>query len=204
MSEADALYLAADPDREGESIAWHLIQVTRPKIPIFRVTFNEITRSAVKKAFDNPRQLDMDLVAAQEARRILDRLVGYKVSPALWRGLDASGLSAGRVQSVALRLVVERQGEIDAFVPREYWRIVGTFLVPTGQFDAKLIVWNGKAWTTETFPSEQAVRTAIASLADPRLQDSEIGTERTQAQTTIPLCHQYLAASGILTPANQS
>src|SRR5690606_4683479 len=106
-------------------------------------------------AFDAPRQINMDLVAAQEARRILDRLVGYKVSPALWRGLDESGLSAGRVQGVALKLVVERQREIDAFVPREYWSIVGTVAVPEGKFDAKLIIWQGQQWTMETFTTQQ-------------------------------------------------
>lgn len=166
VAEADAVYLAADPDREGESIAWHVIQVTRPKVPVYRVTFNEITKAAVQRAFDNPRQIDMDLVAAQEARRILDRLVGYKVSPALWRGLDESGLSAGRVQSVALKLVVERQREIDNFVPREYWSIVGSFGVPDGQFDAKMIIWNDKQWDTETLKTEEETKTAISQLSN--------------------------------------
>lgn len=164
VAEADAVYLASDPDREGESIAWHLVQVTRPKVPVYRVTFNEITQLAVQRAFDSPRQIDMDLVAAQEARRILDRLVGYKVSPALWRGLDESGLSAGRVQSIALKLVVERQREIDSFVPREYWSVVGSFAVPEGQFDAKLIIWKGHQWTTETFTTQEAAQAAIAQL----------------------------------------
>ena len=166
VADADAVYLAADPDREGESIAWHVVQVTRPKVPIYRVTFNEITKTAVQRAFDAPRQINMDLVAAQEARRILDRLVGYKVSPALWRGLDESGLSAGRVQSVALKLVVERQREIDTFVPRAYWSIAGTFAVPEGQFAAKLIIWQGQQWTTESFTTEAAAQAAIAQLED--------------------------------------
>ena len=166
VADADAVYLAADPDREGESIAWHVVQVTRPKVPVYRVTFNEITKSAVQRAFDAPRQINMDLVAAQEARRILDRLVGYKVSPALWRGLDESGLSAGRVQSVALKLVVERQREIDAFTPRAYWSITGTFAVPEGAFDAKLIIWQGQQWTTETFTTEDAAQSAITHLQD--------------------------------------
>ncbi|MDQ7035003.1 MAG: type I DNA topoisomerase [Anaerolineae bacterium] len=186
VSKADELYLASDPDREGESIAWHLIQVTRPQIPTFRVTFNEITQSAVKKAFDNPRQLNMDLVAAQEARRILDRLVGYKVSPALWRGLDASGLSAGRVQSVALGLVVERQSAIDTFVQREYWSIIGTFAVPTGQFDAKLVMWSGKPWTTETYCSHQDAHIAISSLSDLVFKIQKLEHKQRRRKAPIP------------------
>ncbi|MEM9955368.1 MAG: type I DNA topoisomerase [Chloroflexota bacterium] len=166
VSEAEAVYLAADPDREGESIAWHLVQVTHPTVPVYRVSFNEITKSAVQEAFATPRQIDMDLVAAQEARRILDRLVGYKLSPALWQGLDESGLSAGRVQSVALKLVVERQQAIDTFEVRDYWSIVGTFAVPEGQFDAKMIIWQGHQWQMDTFKSQAEVEQAISSLTD--------------------------------------
>src|SRR6476619_5935585 len=119
---ADAVYLATDPDREGEAIAWHITQaagIPRGK-PIFRVEFSEITRNAVQQAIANPRQIDHNLVDAQQARRVLDRLVGYKLSPLLWDKV-MRGLSAGRVQSVAVRLVVER--EIEAFVKQEYWTI---------------------------------------------------------------------------------
>lgn len=164
VSKCDEVYIASDPDREGESIAWHIIQVTRPKVRVHRVTFNEITKAGVKKAFDNPHQINMDLVAAQEARRILDRLVGYMVSPALWRGLDESKLSAGRVQSVALKLVVDRQKAIDSFVPGEYWSISAIFGVPTGQFEAKLVGWQGKQWTNETFPTINEAESAISEL----------------------------------------
>src|SRR6266498_475410 len=121
---ADAVYLATDPDREGEAIAWHITQaagIPRGK-PIFRVEFSEITRNAVQQAIASPRQIDHNLVDAQQARRVLDRLVGYKLSPLLWDKV-MRGLSAGRVQSVAVRLVVEREGEIEAFVPQEYWTI---------------------------------------------------------------------------------
>ncbi|MEL6407413.1 MAG: type I DNA topoisomerase [Chloroflexota bacterium] len=166
VADADAVYLAADPDREGEAIAWHIMQVTRPKVPIYRVTFNEITQAAVQRAFNTPRQIDMAMVAAQEARRILDRLVGYKVSPALWRGLDASGLSAGRVQSIALKLVVERQSEIDHFVTQHYWSIIGTFGVPEGQFEAKLIMWGGHPWIPQTFTTEDAAQDVTSQLED--------------------------------------
>jgi DNA topoisomerase-1 len=124
IKAADAVYLATDPDREGEAIAWHITQaagIPRGK-PIFRVEFSEITRNAVQQAIAQPRQIDHNLVDAQQARRVLDRLVGYKLSPLLWDKV-MRGLSAGRVQSVAVRLVVEREIEIEAFVPQEYWTI---------------------------------------------------------------------------------
>jgi len=117
------IYLATDPDREGEAISWHLQQAANWKnIPIQRVVFHEITPIAIKEAFDHPREIDMQMVNAQQARRILDRLVGYQLSPLLWRKVQR-GLSAGRVQSVALRLVVGRDREIEAFVPQEYWTL---------------------------------------------------------------------------------
>ena len=120
---ASTVYLATDPDREGEAISWHLAQVTKwDRIPYRRVTFHEITKEAIKRAFDHPRSIDMRLVNAQQARRILDRLVGYKLSPLLWRKVRR-GLSAGRVQSVALRIIVDREREIEKFIPEEYWTI---------------------------------------------------------------------------------
>ncbi len=121
--EAGSIYLATDPDREGEAIAWHLAEVTNAQSkPHHRVVFHEITEEAVKAAFQHPRQLDMNLVNAQQARRILDRLVGYKISPLLWSKIRR-GLSAGRVQSVAVKIIVDREREILAFVPNEYWSI---------------------------------------------------------------------------------
>jgi DNA topoisomerase-1 len=122
-SKASSIYLATDPDREGEAISWHLIQATRldkDDRPIQRVVFHEITKDAVQEAFQNPRSIDMNLVNAQQARRILDRLVGYKLSPLLWRKVQR-GLSAGRVQSVAVKMIVDREQEIQNFVPQEYW-----------------------------------------------------------------------------------
>ncbi|MCX7793575.1 MAG: type I DNA topoisomerase [Thermodesulfovibrionales bacterium] len=121
-----AIFLATDPDREGEAIAWHIAEEVKDGIPVYRVTFNEITEKAVKEAFKNPGSLDINKVEAQQARRILDRLVGYSLSPLLWKKVKR-GLSAGRVQSVALRLVVEREREIEAFKPEEYWTIEGIF-----------------------------------------------------------------------------
>src|SRR5918993_1497998 len=123
--EAEAIYLAADPDREGEAICQHLAEEIVPKkpvVPTYRVMFNEITKRAVQAAFDHPKQIDDKLVDAQQARRILDRLVGYKVSPLLCRTIGGR-LSAGRVQSVALRMVVEREREIEAFIKTEYWTV---------------------------------------------------------------------------------
>jgi len=121
--EADTVYLATDPDREGEAISWHLMEAIKiPKKKAKRVVFHEITREAITEAFADPRDLDKDLIDAQQARRVLDRIVGYKLSPVLW-GKVRRGLSAGRVQSVALRLVVDREAEINAFIPTEYWSI---------------------------------------------------------------------------------
>jgi DNA topoisomerase-1 len=126
LKDADELYLATDEDREGEAIAWHLVEVLKPKIPVMRMVFHEITKPAIEEAFSNPRQLDERLVSAQEARRILDRLYGYEVSPVLWKKVQPR-LSAGRVQSVAVRIVVERERERMAFVPAGYWSVEGSF-----------------------------------------------------------------------------
>ena len=126
LKDATELFLATDEDREGEAIAWHLLDELKPKVPVRRMVFHEITPQAINAAVDNPRDIDMDLVEAQEARRILDRLYGYEVSPVLWKKV-MSGLSAGRVQSVATRLVVDRERERMAFRTASYWDLEGTF-----------------------------------------------------------------------------
>ncbi|NVI91499.1 type I DNA topoisomerase [Actinomadura sp. BRA 177] len=147
LAEADELYLATDEDREGEAIAWHLREVLKPKVPVHRMVFNEITKDAIQRAAANPRELNMPLVNAQETRRVLDRLYGYEVSPVLWKKVMPK-LSAGRVQSVATRLVVERERERIAFVPAHYWDIAGQF--DTGKneepkvFKAGLVSVDGK------------------------------------------------------------
>lgn len=126
LNRASELYLATDEDREGEAISWHLCEILKPKVPVHRLVFHEITREAILEALAHPRQIDQALVRAQEARRILDRLFGYEVSPLLWRKVG-SKLSAGRVQSVAVRLVVERERQRMAFVPSSWWDLWGTF-----------------------------------------------------------------------------
>ena len=136
---ATKIFLATDPDREGEAISWHIAnELGIPRDKACRVTFNEITQSAVKEAIKNPRKINEDLVNSQQARRILDRLVGFKLSEVLWKNLK-SGLSGGRVQSVAARIVTEREEEIRAFVPQEYWTIEANLITEGGEaISAKL------------------------------------------------------------------
>ena len=149
LKQCDQLYLATDPDREGEAIAWHLLEVLKPKVPVRRMVFNEITKSAILEAADNTRDLDYNLIDAQETRRILDRLYGYEVSPVLWKKVMPR-LSAGRVQSVATRVIVERERERMAFISADYWDLAAT--LDTGAadadnpatFDARLTAVNSK------------------------------------------------------------
>ena len=133
VKKADKIYLATDPDREGEAISWHLSQALKldelKDKQVYRISFNEITKNAVKTSFKNPRDIDMNLVDAQQARRMLDRMVGYRISPLLWAKVKR-GLSAGRVQSVALRMICDREEEINAFIPEEYWNLEAKLLVP--------------------------------------------------------------------------
>jgi len=173
-AKAVAVYLAPDPDREGEAIAAHLAEefgVTRktkkqPAIPVYRVTFNEITQRAVKDAFEHPRQIDWNLVDAQQARRVLDRLVGYKISPLLWDKVKR-GLSAGRVQTVALRFIVEREKEIRVFNKQEYWSIGALLEGKTPpEFDANFVGKNGKRYDKLEIGNEEdasAITSAVAA-----------------------------------------
>jgi DNA topoisomerase I len=160
LKNADELWLATDEDREGEAIAWHLREVLQPKVPVKRMVFHEITRPAIERALTQTRDIDDDLVDAQETRRILDRLYGYEVSPVLWRKI-MQGLSAGRVQSVATRLVVERERERMQFVAAGYWDIVATF--EPGAFDARLSSVDGRRIAQgRDFDQQGALRTAEA------------------------------------------
>ena len=147
LKDASELYLATDEDREGESIAWHLLQELAPRVPVRRMVFHEITQAAIERAVAEPRELDERLVDAQETRRILDRLYGYEVSPVLWRRVN-QGLSAGRVQSVAVRLLVERERERMAFRSAGWWDLEGTFAKDASRFGASLAAVDGKRVVT--------------------------------------------------------
>ena len=179
LAKADALYLASDPDREGEAIAWHVVQELKRRkklpatMPVYRVVFHEITKSAILEAIKNPREIDMQLVDAYLARRALDYLVGFKISPLLWRNLPGAK-SAGRVQSVALRLICEREDEIAAFKPEEYWGVSAELqTIRADKFTAKLTHFNGKKLTkfdlnneTVAKQAEEAVRQGVFSVGN--------------------------------------
>ncbi|WP_411346097.1 type I DNA topoisomerase [Paenibacillus sp. WLX1005] len=165
------VYLAADPDREGEAIAWHLAHALDVADgEACRVVFNEITKQAVKDAFKTPRQINMDLVNAQQARRILDRLVGYKISPLLWKKVK-KGLSAGRVQSVAVKIIIDRENEISEFKPEEYWSITARLTVNDTTFEAKFTQLNGEK---KELHSEDEVNEVLAAIADAAFEVTEI------------------------------
>lgn len=156
--KADKVYLAADPDREGEAIAWHLSYILDlDRDEENRVVFNEITKEAVKNAFKTPRKLNPDLIDSQQARRVLDRIVGYKISPLLWKKVKR-GLSAGRVQSVALKMICDREEEIRNFKPEEYWSIEAKFKKSRSKFDAKFFRYDGKK---KDLPNNEAVQEVL-------------------------------------------
>ena len=160
LASADELILATDEDREGEAIAWHLFDELKPKVPVKRIVFNEITKGAILAAMESPRDIDMDLVDAQETRRILDRIYGFEVSPVLWRKIG-QGTSAGRVQSVALRLVVERERQRLAFRSASYWDLTATLAADGHAFDADLVSVDGqKLATGKSFDDSGALTTA--------------------------------------------
>nr|WP_316932647.1 type I DNA topoisomerase [Changpingibacter yushuensis] len=171
LKDADELLLATDEDREGEAIAWHLYEVLKPKVPVKRMVFHEITPEAISRALEQPRELDLQLVDAQESRRILDRLVGYEVSPLLWRKV-APGLSAGRVQSVATRLVVDRERERIAFVPASYWDVTAVFAKEAEEFEAKLVgldsakIASGKDFTDRGELTSKSSASGVKALTE--------------------------------------
>ena len=162
LQNADALYLATDPDREGEAISWHLIELLKERNalkdkPVHRVIFHEITKNAVKEAIDNPRSISGDLVSAQQARRALDYLVGFNLSPLLWKKVQR-GLSAGRVQSPALRMIAERELEIEAFKSREYWTIEADVSKQSQSFVSRLVRYKGDKVEQFSFENEKSAR----------------------------------------------
>ncbi|MGW9019216.1 type I DNA topoisomerase, partial [Priestia megaterium] len=177
------VFLAADPDREGEAIAWHLAHSLGVDIQSdCRVVFNEITKDAIKESFMQPRPINMDLVDAQQARRVLDRLVGYNISPLLWKKIK-KGLSAGRVQSVAVRLIIDREKEIKDFIPEEYWTIEGEFLKGKNQFSAAFhsLVDKGKTELT----SEQDTRFILRQMNDNKFKVISV-TKRERKRNPAP------------------
>jgi DNA topoisomerase-1 len=184
--KAETILFATDQDREGEAISWHLSQIldVEPS-KLKRITFHEITKEALDDALKHPKDLDLRLVDAQQARRILDRLVGYELSPLLWRKIRR-GLSAGRVQSVALRLVVEREREIKAFVPEEYWTVEGTFAKKGSdeKFEAKLHTWKEKALDKMSLKDKESVDEILAELKESKWNIAKV-TEK-ERQTSPP------------------
>ncbi len=188
---ADEIYLAVDLDREGEAIAWHVTELLKfPKNKTHRVTFNEITPQAIKKAFKNPGKLNLDKVNAQQARRLLDRLVGYKLSPLLWKKI-AKGLSAGRVQSVAVRVIVEREKQIQAFTPQEYWEINAALRSAEGQepFDSILYRIKGKK---PQIANEKDATTLVNDLKERAFTVTTIDKKRTNKKAPPPFTTSLL------------
>ena len=189
MKGADHLYLATDPDREGEAISWHVQEVLNEKklldgVEVQRVVFNEITKSAILDAFSHPRELDKELVDAYLARRALDYLVGFTLSPVLWRKLPGSR-SAGRVQSVALRLITERETEIEAFNPVEYWSVKAQFAKSGGQsFTANLTHLNGERLDKLALKNEQDAQNAVAQIEASKFAVSKV--EKKQSRRNPP------------------
>jgi DNA topoisomerase-1 len=170
LKKADALYLATDPDREGEAISWHLVELLKEKNAlngkdIHRVIFHEITRAAVQEAIEHPRSISSELVGAQQARRALDYLVGFNLSPLLWKKVQR-GLSAGRVQSPALRMIVEREQEIEAFTAREYWTIEADVSKDEQPFASRLVRYGGDKVEQFSFENEAAARDVEKNLLD--------------------------------------
>ncbi|AVM23804.1 type I DNA topoisomerase [Bacillus pumilus] len=181
--KAKKVYLAADPDREGEAIAWHLAHSLDLDLSSdCRVVFNEITKDAIKDSFKHPRMINMDLVDAQQARRILDRLVGYKISPILWKKVK-KGLSAGRVQSVALRLIIDRENEINEFKPEEYWTIDGTFLKGKESFEASFFGVNGKKHPLKT---KEDVKEILSKLKGTKFSVEKVTKKERKRNPAVP------------------
>lgn len=183
LAKGEKVYLAADPDREGEAIAWHLAHALElDDTQSLRVVFNEITKTAVKDAFKTPRKINMDLVNAQQARRILDRLVGYKISPILWKKVK-KGLSAGRVQSVAVKIILDRENEISAFVPEEYWTITAKLAIKGSAFEAKFTQLNG---AKKELTNEQEVNEILEAIRDASFKVGEVKERERQRHPSPP------------------
>lgn len=193
MKKADALYLATDPDREGEAISWHIYTILKQKKalgkkPVHRIVFHEITKSAIQAAVSHPREISMDLVNAQQARRALDYLVGFNLSPLLWKKIRY-GLSAGRVQSPALRMIVEREEEIEKFVSREYWDIEAALNADEKAFTARLTIYAGEKLEQFSITNEQEalkIKTQILKAASGQLRVVKVEKKQRKRNPTAP------------------
>ena len=185
VKKAEKIYLATDPDREGEAISWHLMFALKlENKDVYRISFNEITKTAVKAALKNPRKIDMDLVDAQQARRALDRMVGYKISPLLWAKVKR-GLSAGRVQSVALRIVCDREEEINAFIPEEYWSLEAA-LLPEGEKKPIVAKLASKGKEKISISSQEEMDAVLADLEGKEYQVSSVKKGERRQKAPIP------------------
>jgi DNA topoisomerase-1 len=192
VKRADALYLATDPDREGEAISWHVLEALKkskslPKdVAVHRVTFDEITKKAIVEAFEHPRAIDMNMVNAQQARRALDYLVGFTLSPVLWRKLPGSK-SAGRVQSVALRLICERDAEIEKFVSQEYWDIKADMLTNLGSaFTARLTHYNGEKLEKFSVVKDTQAKTIVDDLKEKQYKVASVEAKEVRRHPAPP------------------
>ena len=187
------VYLAADPDREGEAIAWHLAHsLNLDQDEKCRVVFNEITKQAVQEAFKHPRAIDMDLVNAQQARRILDRLVGYQISPLLWKKVR-KGLSAGRVQSVALKLIIDREKEIRDLKPEEYWTVTAKLLADKEELEAKFYGYQNKK--TE-LKNKEEVDELLEKIKGKRAIVTNVKESKRRRQPSAPFYYEHFATRG--------
>ena len=182
----DNILIASDPDREGEAIAWHVRQIlSAPDEKIKRIEFNEITPKAVKYSIEHPRAINMDMVQAQQTRQILDKLVGYKLSPVLWKQMGNYNLSAGRVQSVALRMICEREEEIEAFIPQEYWSIHAILAKEGKTFEAELSKYKGKS-IEKTIKNEEQAKKIVEELSNSQFNVAKITNKTTKRKPTAP------------------
>ena len=185
VKKADKIYLATDPDREGEAISWHLMKALKLEgKKVYRISFNEITKSAVKASLKNARDIDMDLVDAQQARRVLDRIVGYKISPVLWAKVKR-GLSAGRVQSVALRIIADREDEIAAFIPEEYWSLDANFKVK-GEKKPLVAKFYGTKDEKITIHNEEEMNKILAELEDAEYKVADVKRGERSKKAPLP------------------
>ncbi len=195
VKKAEKIYLATDPDREGEAISWHLLVALRlEEKKVYRIAFNEITKNAVKESLRNAREINMDLVDAQQARRVLDRMVGYLISPLLWAKVKR-GLSAGRVQSVALRIICDREEEISSFIPEEYWTLDASFKLP-GEKKPLVAKYYGKKDCKAAISSREEMEKLLKELKDAAYKVSEVKKGERGKKPAAAIYHIHPSAGG--------